>query len=70
MFASIYKKLVIDFSKTMLINTVYEDKDAGTAAHPGSLTFTTSAASQQRVPLKCEIFSVTSGSEKSNRKLG
>ena len=39
--------------------------DAGTAEHPCSLSFSTSAASQKKVPQEFDIFSEDSGTEES-----
>ena len=39
--------------------------DAGTAKHPGSLSFSTGAASQQTIPQEFDIFSEASGMEES-----
>ena len=41
------------------------DRDAGTAAQPGSLSFSTSAARQKEGPQEFDIFSEASGSEES-----
>ena len=41
------------------------DMDAGTAEHPCSLSFSTSAASQKKVPQEFDIFSEASGTEES-----
>ena len=41
------------------------DRDAGTAAQSGSLSFSTSAASQKKVPQEFDIFSEASGTEES-----
>ena len=41
------------------------DTDAGTAEHPCSLSFSTSAASQKKVPQEFDIFSEDSGTEES-----
>ena len=41
------------------------DVDAGPAEHPGSLSFSTSAASQKKVPQEFDISSEVSGSEES-----
>ena len=45
------------------------DMDAGTAEHPCSLSFSTSAASQKKVPQEFDIFSEASGSEESVNNL-
>ena len=39
--------------------------DAGTAEHPDSLSFSTCAVNQDKVPQEFDIFSTTSGSEES-----
>ena len=41
------------------------DMDAGTAEHPGSLSLSTSAANQKKIPQQFDIFSDASGSEES-----
>ena len=42
------------------------DMNAGTAALPDSLSFSTGVNSQETVPQEFDIFSVASGSEESN----
>ena len=41
------------------------DMEAGTANHPDSLSFSTSAVNQNKVPQEFDIFSTASGSEES-----